>query len=292
MNELINKTNNIHSVSNNLSQDITNIVIKKKRGRKPKIKFNTLCNVLENDDKVISEEEQVILHLPITLKEINNNDIFIKDNSLNNVTECRTISEDNISSHNNSFIYNNINRITTHEIKISSNTKCWWCKNSFHTSPVQLPELYRDNIFYCIGHFCSFNCAKSYNLDINDSSIFKRESLLHLMYNLTYGEYKEITPAPHWLTLEEFGGIFTIEQFRENMISNTKNFIVLTPPVISRQMQIEESYKINNKKEICSIYKISKLYSDTVSDYIIKRSKTSNELNLESTMGLKKTLVK
>jgi hypothetical protein len=58
-------------------------------------------------------------------------------------------------------------------------------------------------------------------------------------------------------------------------------------------MQIEESYKINKLKEV-PIEKLNKIYSDVQgcdSEYAIKRSKPiqSSQLNLVTTMGLKKT---
>ena len=60
--------------------------------------------------------------------------------------------------------------------------------------------------------------------------------------------------------------------------------------MISRQMQIEESYKIDKLKEI-HINKINKIYSEMDSEYVIKRNKKlpSADLNLEVTMGIKKT---
>jgi len=155
--------------------------------------------------------------------------------------------------------------------------------------PVQLPEDYYNNTFYCIGHFCSFNCTKSYNLDLNDLLLWKRESLLNLLYYLTYSEYKYIEPSPHWLILEEFGGILSIDDFRHNSIVNVKDYLILHPPLISRQIQIEESYKINKLREV-PIDKLNKIYSDINNDYMIKRNKpiSNAHLNLENTMGLVK----
>jgi hypothetical protein len=81
----------------------------------------------------------------------------------------------------------------------------------------------------------------------------------------------------------------TIEEFRKSVISNTKEYLVLHPPLISRQMQIEESYKTNKIKEV-PIDKINKKYSEIDSEYAIKRNKPiqTNQLNLENTMGLVK----
>lgn len=265
----------------------------KKRGRKPKnyyaIKnYNDLI-----DENINTEDEPIIYHLPITLNEINdtinNNELFIKnDDDINSkISHNYTNSSETNNLTNTIGITNSTNKILTHDIKITNNTKCWWCKNIFITPPIQLPENYYNNTFYCIGHFCSYNCAKSYNLDLNDYFIYKRESLINLLYYITYSEYKDILLAPHWLTLEEFGGPLTIQQFRENIICNTKDYLILHPPIISRQMQIEESYKINKTSEV-NINKLNKIYSEIDSDYIIKRNKIlpSSYMNLESTMGL------
>ena len=56
-----------------------------------------------------------------------------------------------------------------------------------------------------------------------------------------------------------FGGPLTIEEFRKNSIVNTTEFLILHPPLISRQMQIEESYKVSKLKEV-SLDNINKLY--------------------------------
>jgi hypothetical protein len=273
-------------------------IIKKKRGRKPKSFYNIKSENLESiNEYVNTEEEKIIFHLPITINEINDinnyenneeNDIFIKND--NKIYDSSTASSDiNTTTNQNTFIINNMNKVITHIMNCTKETKCWWCKNVFDSPPVQLPENYYNNTFYCVGHFCSFNCMKSYNLDLNDTLLYKRESLINLLYYLTYSEYKTISLAPHWLTLEEYGGTLTIEQFRENLIFNTKEYLILHPPLISRQMQIEESYKINKLKEV-HIDKINKIYSEIDSEYIIKRNKTlpSSQFNLESTMGLVK----
>lgn len=290
---------------------MSEIITKKKRGRKPK-NFNNLIPKVDIkiiEESVNTEEEKIIFHLPITIDEINNNynqdnSLFIKsEKDINNITNKMSLqkiksseesdstetlksSTANISS-NKFLLNNNVNKISTHCLKFNKNTKCWWCRNNFSLPPCELPEDYFNNTFYCIGHFCSFNCTKSYNLDLNDSLSWKRESLMNLLYYQTYSVQKQINNAPHWMCLEEYGGNLSIEQFRENSLVNTKEYIVLHPPLISRQMQIEESYKLNKLKEV-PIDKINKIYSEMESDYVIKRSKPiqSSQLNLETTMGL------
>lgn len=282
-------------------------VIKKKRGRKPK-NFNFVTkneNKPITEENVASDEEKIILHLPITMTDVNNSSnqdmgLFIKsEKDLNKLNLTKINSEDSDSTetlktstesnHNKVVLNNNVNKILTHCLNFNKNTKCWWCRNTFNSPSVQLPEDYYNNTFFCVGNFCSFNCMKSYNLDLNDSLSWKRESLMNLLYYQTYSEYKNINPAPHWMTLEEYGGNLTIEQFRENFLVNNKEYLVLHPPLISRQMQIEESYKMSKLKEV-PIDKVNKIYSEIDSEYAIKRSKpvNSNQLNLETTMGLVK----
>lgn len=292
---------------------MSEIITKKKRGRKPK-NFNS--NIIKSDASAIqdeyvnSEEEKIIFHLPITMNEINNHEItstdmsiFIKnekdiknsDSKLNlqknksSDSDSTETLKSSVSINQSNLISNNvINKIITHNLNFTKNTKCWWCRNMFDSPAVELPEDYYNNTFFCTGHFCTYNCMKSYNLDLNDTLTSKRESLMNLMFYLTYAEYKNIVPAPHWMALDEYGGNLSIHKFRENSIINTKEYLILHPPLISRQMQIEESYKMNKLKEV-PIDKVNKIYSDIESEYTIKRNKPvqSTQLTLENTMGLK-----
>ena len=289
-------------------------IIKKKRGRKPKNYTNIVSKNEMNtisEENIVTEEEKIIFHLPITMTDINNMDnsdisMFIKSekdniipvgtqNGKSKLSEDSDLTESLKTSINNTsmtktLLNNSVNKIQTFSLNFNSNTKCWWCRHSFSSPPIQLPEDYYNETFYCIGHFCSFNCMKSYNLNLNDSLTFKRESLMNLLFYQTYSEYKEIIAAPNWMALEEYGGTLSIHKFRENSLVNSKEYLVLHPPLISRQMQIEESYKMTKLKEV-PIDKLNKMYSEIETEYTIKRNKPiqTNQLNLETTMGLIKS---
>ena len=146
-----------------------------------------------------------------------------------------------------------------------------------------MPENYYNDIFYCYGHYCSWNCMMAYNIDLNDTSTWKRTSLINLMFYKTYGVFKEIIPAPYWLMLEDFGGILSIENFRNLFIVNNKDYLVLHPPMITRQLQIEESYK---KSLHGTVNKIDNLQEN---ELLLKRSKPmeATNFNLEKTIGLR-----
>ena len=280
---------------------------KKKRGRKPK-NFNIIQakidNIKEVDDLINTEEEKIIFHLPITIEEVNNvevvdvsvdTDIFIKSEkdifcskiNIKNDSDLTETLKTSISITNQTCANNSIHKIATHNLIFSQNTKCWWCRNCFNTPGLELPEDYYNETFFCTGNYCSFNCMKKYNLELNDSLTWKRDSLINLFYFKLYNKYTEINPAPHWITLKEYGGCLTLEEFRNNFIINSKEYIVLHPPLISRQMQIEESYKFNKLKEV-PIDKLNRIYSEIESEYAIKRNKPiqTDQLNLEKTMGL------
>jgi hypothetical protein len=286
-------------------------IIHKKRGRKPK-NYNVIQPQIENDNKIVesinTDEEKIILHLPITINEINNfdnndtsdNSLFIKldkepnmvkiqsYNNIINDTDSTDSLKTPINNNNyNKMSINTVQKISTHNLHFTQNTKCWWCRSCFNTPSLELPEDYYNDTFFCIGNFCSFNCIKKYNLELNDHLIWKRDSLINLFYYKIHKNYKEITPAPHWMILKEYGGCLTIEEFRNNFIINSKEYIILHPPLISRQMQIEESYNIQKLKEV-PIDNLNRIYSDMETEYTIKRSNPikSDQLNLEKTMGL------
>lgn len=284
--------------------------IKKKRGRKPKNLQVSSLEVKISVEETKSDDENIILHLPITLHDINNtttlfstinvSENIIKNNVENNFEKptkkhientynklTENLPENIKNANYDSMNYININKILIHNINISPNTKCWWCHHSFDNPAIQLPDDYYNNTFYCNGHYCSFNCAKSYNLNTNDNLVGKRYSLLNLLYFQTYGKYIEIIAAPSWLILEDYGGTLSIKKFRENFVFNTKEYIVLHPPLISRQMQIEESYKINSAHNV-PINNLNKMYTINDCELQLKRAKPVNNshLNLENTMGL------
>lgn len=285
---------------------MSEIIQLKKRGRKPK---NKLIENKINDIPINSEEESIIVHLPISLNDVESiyyedikteeNNIFIKSESdfttikfkeeINCKENKSEETEDKlIEKINQKILGKNLNKINVHNIQFKQNTKCLWCKHSFSTLPVEMPEDYYNDTFYCYGHYCSWNCMMAYNIDLNDTATWKRASLINLMFYKTYGFFKEIIPAPSWLMLEDFGGILEINNFRNLFIINNKDYLVLHPPMITRQLQIEESYK----KSLHGIVNKIEIFQEN--DLALKRTKPidANNFNLEKTMGLRRKVKK
>jgi hypothetical protein len=282
------------------------IKVLKKRGRKPKNKVSEVTVLKE--DSPDSEKEIIITYLPINISDLENdhlkentdNDIFIKSESY--FSETNTISEnkDKIKSFNlspsetenrSTSINNNFNRINVYNIEFDQNTKCWWCKHRFTSPRLSLPEHHYNETFYCSGNYCSWECMKAYNIDTNDGFIWKRESLINLMYYLTYGLFKEIKPASSWLILKDYGGTLSIIDFRKSFEVINNDYLVLHPPLISRQMQIEESYKKTQTSGVI-VNKLDKLLFESNTNLLLKRNKPveTTQINLEKSMGLKRII--
>ena len=254
---------------------------KSKRGRRPKVPVNV--TKIEN----LNSDTPIIAHLPIDLSEVINeqvDDIFIKsepDNDNNryqyNDAEVKMLRKkvDELNTKLSKYEKN----IKPSIIICEGDSKCWWEAHFFNTPPVEMPESYFNGKFNCTGKFCSWECMMAYNIEINDENISKRTSLIYMMYKKTYNSYRIIKPAPSWKVLIDFGGVISIDEFRENLLTNSLNYNYIKPPMISRISYIE---KIPIKNEDNNDVKND--------DLILKRSKPlkSSKYNLESIMGLKK----
>ena len=89
-------------------------------------------------------------------------------------------------------------------------------------------------------------------------------------------------PSPPRQVLKMFGGILSIDAFRESLIINEKEFRFIMPPMISIIPLIEEDYNESSKNT-----KLNKFI--ILNDKKNKRIKanTSDKCMLEQTMGLK-----
>ena len=255
-------------------------IIITKRGRKPKSHLTPTLKTYNNTNTPI------IAHLAINYDEVEQIEhMFIKSESSNKETcnydkEMKLLKNKIHELNEKLEKYEKINKQNVDIIETTNYSKCWWCAYNYNLPPVELPEYYFNNIFYYIGKFCSYNCAMAYNIDMNDENISKRNSLLYFHYKLTYNKYDIITSAPSWKILKDFGGTIDIEEYRNNFITNSTNYIYIKPPLISRISYIEK---------IPTVETIEVLKAN---DYILKRSKplNSTKYTLESTIGLKKTI--
>jgi hypothetical protein len=240
---------------------------KQKRGRKAKSSIIPLVKVNSTNTT------PVIVHLPINYSDVNEQSVPIKSDRGEINTLLKKIDDLNERLKK----YEKIQKPCINVIdKMSS--KCWWCRHSFSTPTVELPEHYFNNTYSSTGVFCSYNCALAFNIDLNDENIAKRTSLLHLHYKQTYLSECIIVSAPSWKILQDYGGTITIDEYRDNFISNKTNYMYIKPPNISRISYVEKVPIISDIPIINN-------------DYVLKRSKplNSSKYSLESMMEFKKT---
>ena len=136
------------------------------------------------------------------------------------------------------------------------------------------------NILY---DFLELYATKKENVYIYNKYAYKKAE---------YNKYIDKIPlAPPRETLKLFGGYYTIEEFRKNLLKNDKIYKIVIPPMISLVPKIEENtinYEfINNSKHYIPLD--DKLVDDAQESLRLKRSKpvTNIQNTLQSYMNLK-----
>ena len=296
---------------------------KGKRGRKPTSKIISI----KPDNKKVSDN--LIAHLPLdeeTLKkymedeyeeelEIKNNkkiDIFFEQNNTKKNNEVTLLKDENkklkkqieiLKKENgikDSKVFktnvNFFNETFNKEIDLNTESEfaCWWCCHKFNGLPIGVPNKILNNKYNVFGNFCSFNCASAYIHGLKDWNISERLSLLHQMYFSIYDveEYETIKSAPKKEILKKFGGILTIDEFRNSTNNHYKDYRLIIPPMISIIPLVEENNKEKNKCHYSTNKNIplnNLKISSKIEKFKLKRSKPlhSSKYSLIETMGLK-----
>lgn len=127
---------------------------------------------------------------------------------------------------------------------------CWWCCHSFDTVPIGLPERYSDSIkkFKVKGVFCSFSCMIAYKKECKISCA--KDYLIKYLYNKLTGTLlleTELEPAPPRCTLKMFGGVLSIDEFR-NSFKEKKIYKMIQYPMFVSKDYIEEVDIMNVKR--------------------------------------------
>lgn len=156
----------------------------------------------------------------------------------------------------------NILEINLNLIDLSSGTPiivnktdiaCWWCTYNFESTPYFLPDKYYNDAYHVFGCFCSVNCACSYNVNMNDSKIWERYSLLKNMYSEILNNNINISLAAPKEILQKYGGSVSIEDYRKSLDTNLKIYRHIIPPLAPIISYIEEKNKCENGNKINEI---------------------------------------
>jgi len=158
--------------------------------------------------------------------------------------------------------------------------RCWWDHNTFEGYPSFIVERYHNKVYYVIGCFSSVSCALAYNIKyLDDYRVSERHGLTVQLHREITGSNEEIPIAQSWLTLKDYGGPLTIEQFRENCSKNSRDYDISLPPI--RHINYVITEKSNDVEN-------SIRNSDDSDDLVLKRSKPlpGAKNTLMETMGL------
>jgi hypothetical protein len=97
-------------------------------------------------------------------------------------------------------------------------------KHKVSSSESKLPHLeYSGNVYETDGCFCSFNCCLAFIRDHKHQPVYiHSETLLMKMYIEAFkvDGFRQISPAPSWRLLKEYGGFMTIDEFRESFLTH------------------------------------------------------------------------
>lgn len=161
---------------------------------------------------------------------------------------------------------------------------CWWCTYNFNTVPCFLPEKFVDDTYCVFGCFCSYNCAAAYNVfELDDYSVSNRYSLLKRLYNTVYKCNDEISFLVEKRNIfQKFGGTLSYEKYRENCITNSKDYRFVMPPMKAIIPFIEEESKDFHVIK----HKVNTASSDD--ELVLKRTKVlpNARNNVIESMGL------
>ena len=126
---------------------------------------------------------------------------------------------------------------------------CWWCCHGFDSMPISVPLKYNKtkDSFQLVGAFCSFSCCKAYILESHNTSptIISNLKLMSKKMGLNYKD--KIIPAPPRRLLKVFGGIMSIEEFREQSKQNVAiNLLSSNQCIVSDFVKEKKTFDFQN----------------------------------------------
>jgi hypothetical protein len=171
-----------------------------------------------------------------------------------------------------------------------TNIDCLWCNHPFDNQPFGIPIKKIGEKYQMFGNFCCAECAASYIYEmpfLNDCEKTESYSLLNYIYNEEQSD--GIKFAPSKLSLKRFGGRLTIDQYRNNLRTLSKDYNIIIPPLTSIIPNIEETNISKNLTNINSSILNDSIVSKTGELLRLKRMKPLPDSNntLEACMNLK-----
>jgi hypothetical protein len=171
-----------------------------------------------------------------------------------------------------------------------TNIDCFWCCYPFENTPFGIPIKRVGEKYQMFGNFCCAECASAYifeNNFLNDSEKSESYSLLNYIYRDGINDGIQIAPSK--LCLKKFGGRLSIEQYRNNLMTSSKNYKVIIPPLTSIIPNIEETNINKTLNDIGTSFLTNSIVSKSGELLRLKRQKPLPDSNntLEACMNLK-----
>ena len=225
--------------------------------------MNHILHLRVNTKNIIKESNK---DFPLPYNSFINNKMELKINNNNNDTNFFSINKElklktkNFKeNYNNNYItrkiydtFLSLNKTIDNKVwPINTSIHCMWCVHQFDTVPCGIPKKYKNNKFECYGCFCSFNCAASFLFDKKDYNMWEEYNLLNFLYRKLFeNNTKKIKLAPNRLILKIFGGILSIDEFRNNSLDINTSYLIHTPPMTTIISKIEEIKNTDNSSFI------------------------------------------
>lgn len=118
---------------------------------------------------------------------------------------------------------------------------CLWCCEHFSWKPAVIPCRYESDVmngqikgqYRVYGNYCCPECALAALLEenIDTNARWERISWMHMIYEQAVGG--RLYPAPSRLTLKKFGGVYSIEEYRNLAMSHKIRADIHYPPMVS-----------------------------------------------------------
>jgi hypothetical protein len=217
---------NVFTMKETESESCTSIrTISKDREVDKKFNMNDIISELNRKDSLIAHLRKSIEDLKIG--SVCDNVITATKENKKSFLDLKLISMDN----NKSIIVE------------KTDVCCWWCTYNFDTLPCFLPDRFFKDTYYVFGCFCSFGCAMSYNISLDDYRTPVRNSLLKKLYNTIFKNDKDIICTPKRELLERFGGPIAPTDFRNSSVMCKRDIKMNIPPVIPLISLVEETSK-------------------------------------------------
>ena len=123
----------------------------------------------------------------------------------------------------------------------STSLHCWHDSMPFDGPVVPLPKSYdaSQRCFVVFGCFCSLSCAKAFLSERSTYETGMQLVLLERMAAEVYGIKSEIVAAPPRLSLDVYGGPYSLERFRSSAGAE-KEVTLHIPPFVASYMVCKE----------------------------------------------------